>query len=73
MMPFDFVAEVRCFFLFAQFKSVRIKRFTPEEKKHLTSATKSNGIIHTCPSGTIFHALAAEYPDVRTDHITSIS
>lgn len=36
--------------------------------KHLTSATKSNGIIHTMPFwDECFHALAAEYPDVRTD------
>ena len=36
--------------------------------KHLTSATKSNGIIHTMPFwDECFQALAAEYPDVRTD------
>jgi tartrate dehydrogenase/decarboxylase / D-malate dehydrogenase len=36
--------------------------------KHLTSATKSNGIIHTMPFwDECFHAMAAEYPDVRTD------
>ena len=36
--------------------------------KHLTSATKSNGIIHTMPYwDERFRALAAEYPDVRTD------
>jgi len=37
-------------------------------KKHLTSATKSNGIIHTMPFWDERHAaIAAEYPDVRTD------
>ncbi len=37
-------------------------------KKHLTSATKSNGIIHTMPFwDERFEAIAAEYPDIRTD------
>jgi len=37
-------------------------------KKHLTSATKSNGIAITMPYwDERFHAIAAEYPDVRTD------
>jgi len=37
-------------------------------KKHLTSATKSNGIIHTMPFwDERFAALAREFPDVRTD------
>jgi len=37
-------------------------------KKHLTSATKSNGIIHTMPFWDERHvAVAAEYPDIRTD------
>src|SRR5260370_7722596 len=37
-------------------------------KKHLTSATKSNGIIHTMPFwDECFHAMAANYPDIRTD------
>jgi tartrate dehydrogenase/decarboxylase / D-malate dehydrogenase len=36
--------------------------------KHLTSATKSNGIIHTMPFwDECFRALAAEYPNVRAD------
>jgi tartrate dehydrogenase/decarboxylase/D-malate dehydrogenase len=36
--------------------------------KHLTSATKSNGIIHTMPYwDQRFAAMAADYPDVRTD------
>jgi tartrate dehydrogenase/decarboxylase/D-malate dehydrogenase len=38
------------------------------EKKHLTSATKSNGIIHTMPFwDERFKAIAGEFPDVRTD------
>lgn len=38
------------------------------KKKHLTSATKSNGIIHTMPFwDERFRALSTEYPDVRTD------
>jgi len=37
-------------------------------KKHLTSATKSNGIVHTMPFwDERFHEIAKEYPDVRTD------
>ncbi len=37
-------------------------------KKHLTSATKSNGIIHTMPFwDECFHEMAAEYPEIRTD------
>ena len=37
-------------------------------KKHLTSVTKSNGIIHTMPFwDERFRAISAEYPDMRTD------
>jgi tartrate dehydrogenase/decarboxylase/D-malate dehydrogenase len=37
-------------------------------KRHLTSATKSNGIIHTMPFwDERFHALAQEYQGVRSD------
>jgi tartrate dehydrogenase/decarboxylase/D-malate dehydrogenase len=50
----------------------RILRFAFElarkRKKHLTSATKSNGIIHTMPFwDECFHQVAVQYPDVRTD------
>jgi tartrate dehydrogenase/decarboxylase/D-malate dehydrogenase len=50
----------------------RIMRFAFElarkRKKHLTSATKSNGIIHTMPFwDERFAAIGKEYPDVRTD------
>ena len=50
----------------------RVLRFAFElarkRNRHLTSATKSNGIIHTMPFwDECFHALAVEYPDVRTD------
>ena len=50
----------------------RVLRFAFElartRKKHLTSATKSNGIIHTMPFwDECFHRMGAEYPDVRTD------
>jgi tartrate dehydrogenase/decarboxylase/D-malate dehydrogenase len=39
-----------------------------KRNKHVTSATKSNGIIHTMPFwDECFHAMAAEYRDVRTD------
>src|ERR1700752_4189040 len=37
-------------------------------KKHVTSATKSNGIIHTMPFwDECFREVAAEYPDIRAD------
>jgi len=37
-------------------------------KKHVTSATKSNGISHTMPYwDERFDAVAADYPDVRAD------
>jgi tartrate dehydrogenase/decarboxylase/D-malate dehydrogenase len=45
-------------------------------KKHVTSATKSNGIIHTMPYwDERFRALAAQYPDVQTSqyHIDILS
>jgi tartrate dehydrogenase/decarboxylase / D-malate dehydrogenase len=50
----------------------RVLRFAFElarkRKKHLTSATKSNGIIHTMPFwDECFRAMAAEFPDIRTD------
>src|ERR1700738_431899 len=39
-----------------------------KRNKHLTSATKSNGIIHTMPFwDECFHALGTKYPDIRTD------
>ena len=51
----------------------RILRYAFEKaqsrpKKHLTSATKSNGIIHTMPFwDERFKAISREFPDVRTD------
>jgi tartrate dehydrogenase/decarboxylase/D-malate dehydrogenase len=50
----------------------RVMRFAFDlarhRNKHLTSATKSNGIIHTMPFwDECFHKMAAENPDVRTD------
>src|SRR5467141_248316 len=50
----------------------RVMRYAYElarkRRKHLTSATKSNGIIHTMPFwDECFHAMAGGYPDVRTD------
>jgi len=58
----------------------RVLRFAFElargRRKHLTSATKSNGIIHTMPFwDECFHEMAANYPDIRTDqyHIDILS
>jgi tartrate dehydrogenase/decarboxylase / D-malate dehydrogenase len=50
----------------------RVMRFAFElarkGKKHVTSATKSNGIIHTMPFwDERFREISAEYPDIRTD------
>src|SRR5579863_4843588 len=50
----------------------RVMRYAFElaktRKKHVTSATKSNGIIHTMPYwDERFAAIAKEYPDVKTD------
>ena len=50
----------------------RIMRYAFElaktRKKHVTSATKSNGIIHTMPYwDERFAAIAKEYPAVKTD------
>jgi tartrate dehydrogenase/decarboxylase/D-malate dehydrogenase len=50
----------------------RILRYAFElarkRRQHLTSATKSNGIIHTMPFwDECFREMAAEYPDVRID------
>ena len=45
-------------------------------RKHVTSATKSNGILHSMPYwDERFEAIAAEYPDVKTDkfHIDILS
>jgi tartrate dehydrogenase/decarboxylase/D-malate dehydrogenase len=59
----------------------RVMRFAFElacgrEARHVTSATKSNGIIHTMPFwDERFATIAAEYPDIRTDqyHIDILS
>jgi tartrate dehydrogenase/decarboxylase / D-malate dehydrogenase len=50
----------------------RIMRYAFElaakRKKHITSATKSNGIIHTMPFwDERFAAIAKDYPQIRTD------
>jgi len=58
----------------------RIMRFAfdlaRKRKRHVTSATKSNGILHTMPFwDEIFSATARNFPDVRTDqyHIDILS
>src|SRR6059058_104824 len=50
----------------------RVMRYAFElartRKRHVTSATKSNGIIHTMPFwDERFAAVARDYPDVKTD------
>src|ERR1700739_685199 len=54
----------------------RILRYAFElartRKSHVTSATKSNGIIHTMPFwDERFAAVAKDYPDVKTDQYHS--
>jgi tartrate dehydrogenase/decarboxylase/D-malate dehydrogenase len=58
----------------------RILRFAFElartRRRHVTSATKSNGIIHTMPFwDECFREMACQFPDVRTDqyHIDILS
>jgi tartrate dehydrogenase/decarboxylase/D-malate dehydrogenase len=59
--------------IFTRFGVDRVCRFAFElaksrPKRHLTSATKSNGIIHTMPYwDERFAAVAKDYPEVRTD------
>src|SRR5216683_5023897 len=50
----------------------RVMRFAFDlarhRNKHVTSATKSNGIIHTMPFwDECFHKMAAKFPEIRTD------
>jgi tartrate dehydrogenase/decarboxylase/D-malate dehydrogenase len=58
--------------IFTRLGVTRIVRYAFElargRKKHLTSATKSNGIIFTMPFwDEIFREVAKDYPDVKTD------
>jgi tartrate dehydrogenase/decarboxylase/D-malate dehydrogenase len=59
--------------IFTRYGTDRVLRYAfdlarSRPKKHLTSATKSNGIIHTMPYWDERHAaMAKEYPDVKTD------
>ena len=58
--------------IFTRLGVTRIVRYAFDlartRKKHLTSATKSNGIIFTMPFwDEIFREVAEDYPDVRTD------
>jgi tartrate dehydrogenase/decarboxylase / D-malate dehydrogenase len=58
--------------IFTRLGVTRIVRYAFElartRKKHLTSATKSNGIIFTMPFwDEIFREVAKEFPDVKTD------
>jgi tartrate dehydrogenase/decarboxylase/D-malate dehydrogenase len=59
--------------VFSRVGTDRILKFAFElaqtrPKKHLTSATKSNGIIHTMPYwDERFAAMGKSYPDIRTD------
>src|SRR6201986_5266803 len=58
--------------IFTRLGVTRIVRYAFElartRKKHLTSATKSNGIIFTMPFwDEIFREVARDYPDVKTD------
>jgi tartrate dehydrogenase/decarboxylase/D-malate dehydrogenase len=58
--------------IFTRFGVDRVQRFAFElarkrARKHVTSATKSNGIIHTMPFwDERFQAVAADFPDIQT-------
>jgi len=50
-------------------------RLAGKRRKHVSSATKSNGIIHTMPFwDEVFWSVAKEYPDIRADqyHIDNL-
>jgi tartrate dehydrogenase/decarboxylase/D-malate dehydrogenase len=59
--------------IFTRLGTDRIMRYAfdlarTRERKHLTSATKSNGIIHSMPYwDERFEAVSKDYPDVTTD------
>jgi tartrate dehydrogenase/decarboxylase/D-malate dehydrogenase len=59
--------------IFTKFGTERIMRYAFGQaklrpKKHVTSATKSNGISHSMPYwDERFEAVAAEYPGIKTD------
>jgi len=59
--------------IFTRMGTDRIMRYAFElartrERKHVTSATKSNGILHSMPFwDERFEAISAEYPDITTD------
>ncbi len=67
--------------VFTRMGTDRIMRYAFElartrERKHLTSATKSNGIIHSMPYwDERFETVSKDYPDVTTDkfHIDILS
>jgi len=51
-------------------------RLAGKRRKHVSSATKSNGIIHTMPFwDEVFWSVAKEYPDIRADqyHIDNLA
>jgi tartrate dehydrogenase/decarboxylase/D-malate dehydrogenase len=51
-------------------------QFARKRKKHVSSATKSNGIIYTMPFwDEVFWSVAKEYPDIRADqyHIDNLT
>lgn len=66
--------------VFTRFGVERVIRYAFElalkkDRKHVTSATKSNGINFTMPFwDEVFEKVSAEYPDVRTDkfHIDAL-
>jgi tartrate dehydrogenase/decarboxylase/D-malate dehydrogenase len=59
--------------IFTKFGTERIMRYAFEQakirtRKHVTSATKSNGISHSMPYwDERFETVSAEYPDISTD------
>ncbi|MGM8216305.1 tartrate dehydrogenase [Bacillaceae bacterium W0354] len=45
-------------------------RYANDRRKHVTSATKSNGIVHSMPFwDEIFKEMSGKYPDIKTESI----
>ncbi|MDQ0246378.1 isocitrate/isopropylmalate dehydrogenase [Bacillus fengqiuensis] len=66
--------------IFSRKGTERAMRFAFElaskRRKHVTSATKSNGIVHSMPFwDSVFEDVAKEYPEISTDsqHIDALS
>ena len=71
LRPVLLVLLILCGFYFLTTRWLELRyafELAKKRKSHVTSATKSNGIIHTMPYwDERFQAISKEYPDIRTD------